>query len=407
MLKGVVSLTIILLIFTSIIPFSSCIETNNTLLLPKDCSVCEKIEEIKAIKDINYESLSEENLKISNQSPKYKNIITSENLPSSFNWMDVNGQNYVSSSHQSQGNCGSCWAFATIRCLESKIKIEKDASGIDIDLSEQDLLSCSGGGNCDGGWPPLQYLKESGVVPEHCFPYKATELPCITKSTNCPNWPSLTTKITDYGFVDYTMETYVEEIKKALIDHGPLIVIVGSPSGNLHATILNGWTDTDENEGYWLTGTYHEPFFPKPFPTGSEYRPRWIEAGFNPDYSLFLEYPVGGEVFEKGDTATISWTASEFVGDVEIRYSTDGGETFPIQVAMMPVEDGCYEWVIPDIDSDDVVIQINGINQDGNYLYIPYDESDCFKIEDNEEPPSLFELLIKLIIEFLNFLFKT
>ena len=62
-----------------------------------------------------------------------------------------------------------------------------------------------------------------------------------------------------------------KKVKKALIEHGPLIVIIcTNPCSGLHATVLNGWVDTSEDDGYWLIGTSHVNYYPKPFPTGSQ-----------------------------------------------------------------------------------------------------------------------------------------
>src|SRR5690606_1764917 len=49
-----------------------------------------------------------------------------------------------------QGACGSCWAFSAVASLESNYALK---NGEFIDLSEQSVLGCSGGGNCSqGGW---------------------------------------------------------------------------------------------------------------------------------------------------------------------------------------------------------------------------------------------------------------
>jgi len=69
-------------------------------------------------------------------------------LPSAFDWRNVNGGNYVTPVRD-QGNCGSCWAFATTGALESKALITFNWPGKSLNLSEQIVLSCSGAGNCE------------------------------------------------------------------------------------------------------------------------------------------------------------------------------------------------------------------------------------------------------------------
>ena len=92
-------------------------------------------------------------------------------LPTAFNWCDQNGCTPV----KNQGNCGSCWAFATVAPLESLIKIN---DGVTVDLSEQYLVSCnSDGWGCDGGfwahdyhqWKMVDGEYEAGAVLEGDF----------------------------------------------------------------------------------------------------------------------------------------------------------------------------------------------------------------------------------------------
>jgi putative hemolysin len=67
-------------------------------------------------------------------------------LPSYLNWCDLGGCTSI----KSQGSCGSCWAFGTVVPLESAILIK---DGVEVDLSEQWLVSCnSDGWSCSGGW---------------------------------------------------------------------------------------------------------------------------------------------------------------------------------------------------------------------------------------------------------------
>jgi C1A family cysteine protease len=65
-------------------------------------------------------------------------------LSASLDWRH-NPDNYVTSVRD-QGNCGSCWAFATTGALESYTLIKDNSPGLDIDLAEQILVSCSRAG---------------------------------------------------------------------------------------------------------------------------------------------------------------------------------------------------------------------------------------------------------------------
>ena len=79
---------------------------------------------------------------------------------------------------KNQGNCGSCWAFASVETLESHWAIK---TGILQELSEQFVLDCTpnpdqcgGTGGCNGGTASLAYdrLIEIGGIPsEWTYPY--------------------------------------------------------------------------------------------------------------------------------------------------------------------------------------------------------------------------------------------
>jgi hypothetical protein len=70
-------------------------------------------------------------------------------LPTGLDWRN-NGGNFVTPVRD-QGGCGSCWAFASTGALESGTLISNQTPGIDLNLSEQALVSCGGAGSCAGG----------------------------------------------------------------------------------------------------------------------------------------------------------------------------------------------------------------------------------------------------------------
>ncbi|RHY17213.1 hypothetical protein DYB32_010557 [Aphanomyces invadans] len=74
---------------------------------------------------------------------------------------------------RNQGNCGSCWAFSAVGTSESAHCL---ASGELLDLSEQQVTSCSTNGysdGCNGGYEDaaIDYLVSTGVCLERDFPY--------------------------------------------------------------------------------------------------------------------------------------------------------------------------------------------------------------------------------------------
>jgi len=183
-------------------------------------------------------------------------------LPSYYDWRDTGGCTSV----KNQGSCGSCWAFATAGPLECNILIN---DGLEVDLSEQWLVSCnSDGWGCGGGWWAHDYHEWKtdpcagfGAVLEEHFLYTATDAPC-----NCPYphdyW------IDSWAYIGTGDIPAVDDIKQAILDYGPVCVAVcvndefhgytgGIFSGPTcsdinHGVVLVGWDDSQGSSGVWF-----------------------------------------------------------------------------------------------------------------------------------------------------------
>ena len=140
-------------------------------------------------------------------------------LPPTLDWRNYNGGNWVTPV-RNQGNCGSCWAFAVAANLESSTLIKNNTPGIDLDLTEQILVSCSGAGSCGGGWPASasDYIRNTGLPGESCYPYTASNGTC---SSACANWQASAYKISGWSYVTTSSPT-VDAIKNALSTYGPV-----------------------------------------------------------------------------------------------------------------------------------------------------------------------------------------
>ena len=160
---------------------------------------------------------------------------------------------------KNQGSCGSCWAFSIAAQFETAI-LKKD--GVTVDLSEQWLVSCNTyGWGCNGGlWANDMYVSP-GAVMESCFPYSATDEPCIS---SCPN----PYQATGWAYVDPSVAVpSTDDIKQAIYTYGGVAAGVyvdrwfqAYTSGVLtrckrnvnytnHAIQLVGW---DDAKGAWL-----------------------------------------------------------------------------------------------------------------------------------------------------------
>ena len=186
-----------------------------------------------------------------------------------FDWRFVNGQNWMTPV-RNQGFCGSCWSFSAIGPVEAKHNIKNNNPNLNIDLSEQELVSCCNDcwpvAGCSGGWPDkaIEYVDNNGILMESAFPYEALDIKCTKEgerysiggyeNIHADKW------IYENGKWRYDPERDV--LKKALREQGPLPIClvwgltfdengIGrcTRSGGGHAITLVGY---DDAEGYWL-----------------------------------------------------------------------------------------------------------------------------------------------------------
>jgi len=141
-------------------------------------------------------------------------------LPEKLDWRD-NGGNFVTPV-RNQGGCGSCWAFAATAALESARLRAQQTPGVNLDLAEQILVSCSGAGNCENGGyvgGAADYIRDTGLPAESFYPYTAEDGTCSSAGSN---WMNSAYKIDGWAYVA-TYSPTVSALKTALVTHGPLV----------------------------------------------------------------------------------------------------------------------------------------------------------------------------------------
>jgi C1A family cysteine protease len=143
--------------------------------------------------------------------------VKADELPESFDWRLMGVE---LPPVKDQANCGSCWSFAITGALESVESIFNDRPG--LNLSEQHMVSCDAKSyGCSGGFmTSADFVVRKGLTEEASFPYAARDLRCKSKL-------AIVSKAKSYTLLgSETSGPTKDEIKKALIDHGPLFITV-------------------------------------------------------------------------------------------------------------------------------------------------------------------------------------
>lgn len=301
-------------------------------------------------------------------------------VPTSLDWRNNSGD-FVTPV-RNQGSCGSCWAFATTAAAESAWLIAQNWSGMDLNLAEQILVSCSSAGDCGGGYigSSSSYIMNTGLPEEICFPYKA--LDCNDSTPVCCNqacldWMNSTYNIDSYSGVTSTVDT----IKNALNTNGPLVTtmavyndffsytggvythVTGTLAG-YHAVLIIGYDDTGHyfivknswGSGWGSTAGYgtEKGYFM------IDYSQMSNEVSFgastlkyslaSADSTIAAGAPNGGENWQAGTTQTITWSYAGNPGSsvkIDLYKGTSLNRTITSGTSVGSNGSGSYSWPIP------------------------------------------------------------
>jgi len=147
-------------------------------------------------------------------------------LPESFDWHNMDGKDYMSPVRD-QESCGGCWTFAAVSAFEGAINIAMRDPNLDMDLAEQFIISCAGGGCATGGMPDeaIKIMSRDGIPDEACYPYEAIEGNC---DDACDDWEDRVVKVrpkNEDGWGGYVMlysdEDEINHVKELLLK-GPV-----------------------------------------------------------------------------------------------------------------------------------------------------------------------------------------
>lgn len=169
---------------------------------------------------------------------------------------------------KNQGNCGSCWAFASVGAMESHILKN---GGPAYDLSEQQQVSCNLNmyGCCGGSSTAPQYWQTTGPIQESCGPYAESLTSCPTERTatcasmsGCEQFSYRVTNWHTVAAADFktSLYTYGPSYWRYIVYSdfyaywetgapGSVYTNTGGTEEGGHAVLLIGW---DDSKGAYL-----------------------------------------------------------------------------------------------------------------------------------------------------------
>lgn len=190
-------------------------------------------------------------------------------IPDSFDWRDKD----VVTAVKNQGQCGSCWTFATTGAVESKWAIK---TGKLVEFSEQQLIDCDKTDEgCNGGLPEnaYKYIADAGgLETEQDYSYKGVEGTCsfaqgkaaaqIKGSIKIPaDEVAMASALVKEGPLSIGLNAYYMQFYKGGIsdpahcsgqmDHGVLIVGYGVENSVPYWIIKNSWGPDWGEQGYY------------------------------------------------------------------------------------------------------------------------------------------------------------
>eukprot|EP00727_Mastigamoeba_balamuthi_P002274 m51a1_g12043 putative xylem cysteine proteinase 1-like isoform x1 (608) ;mRNA; f:354-5574 len=170
--------------------------------------------------------------------------------PDSVDWRMEGAVNQV----RNQGGCGSCYAFAATAAIEGSCKIQ---TGSLWELSEQNVVDCSGNSGCGGGLG-TNWESSTGMNRAAEYPYRAQQGTCSQTQNNycrAAGWIQLPRGVEGWKLKNAVAQQPVHVVVNAAPDafkfYKSGILQSDCPEGTGHEVVIVGY-GMDNGVAYWL-----------------------------------------------------------------------------------------------------------------------------------------------------------
>jgi len=180
-------------------------------------------------------------------------------LPDTVDWRSKGAVTKV----KDQGQCGSCWTFATTGVLEGWYQINHNKL---LSLSEQQIVDCdTSNDGCDGGDPveALSYTASNGVELELTYPYKAVDGTCRFKKAVAINTNGgsqlVTAQDTDAlktALVSSPVSVAIEADEDTFQLYSSGVIKSGCGASLDHAVLAVGYTTVGSDEAFIVKNSW-------------------------------------------------------------------------------------------------------------------------------------------------------
>jgi len=165
-------------------------------------------------------------------------------LPSRWDWREQGAVTPV----KNQGACGSCYAFASLANIESRLIIDGESAS---DFSENNAKECNWyQSSCDGGSYDMvtSRMSKTGLVLEACDPYVAGDVPCYI---GC----SFIKTLLDWRIICDDTVLPAATLKQYIYDEGPIFTTLYAGDASDLAWQIE-YNNYNGSYTMYYTGTY-------------------------------------------------------------------------------------------------------------------------------------------------------